>query len=166
MKLGHGDHGGPRIFREKRGKEAANGVNSRIQLSIMNNGKRIFNQGNLIAVTAILSVINGSAYLFFAGPSLALLGLHTDGLGLMNTRYFGACAIGYGMLLWLLRKSEAPGVSKAILASILVCLGLSAVVGFLGVFGGSFNRNGWFFVLTDALLALASGYFLAVKGQK
>jgi hypothetical protein len=132
----------------------------------MDNGNKVFNASRLIALTAILSVINGSAYLFFAATSLAFLGLRTDGLGLMNTRYFGACAIGYGLLLWLLRDNGSPKVSRAVLASILVSLGLSAAVGLLGIFEGVFNRNGWLFVITDALLSLASGYFLSADRQK
>ena len=93
-------------------------------------------QNTLIAVTAVLSIINGVAYLLFATTSLAILGVIADGFGTLITRYYGACAIGYGLLLWLIRNAKSPNIIRAALFSILITLGPSTVVGISGIIVG------------------------------
>lgn len=114
----------------------------------------------LISVTGICSLANGISYLFFTQASLAILGASTGAFGLMITRYYGACAIGWGLLLWMSRGSENTQVVKAILWSILVTLGFSGVIGFYGVLQGVFNWFGWLFVAIDIFLSLVSAFLL------
>ena len=77
----------------------------------------------LIVLTAVLSIINGFAYLFMTSLSLNLLGVRASNFGFLMTRYYGACAIGYGVLLWLIRQVDSPQVIRAGLISIIVLLG-------------------------------------------
>jgi len=116
--------------------------------------KNGFNRTILVTVTAGLSILNGIAYVFFTSPSLALLGVHPDGFGLLITRYYGACAIGFGLLLWQHRGNESSRIIEGMLSAILVTLGISTIVGISGTLGGIFNRLGWLFVLTDSTLSV------------
>jgi phosphate/sulfate permease len=59
----------------------------------------------LFGATALCSFANGVAYLFFPVASLALLGVQPDNYGLVITRYYGACALGLGWLLWWARSA-------------------------------------------------------------
>lgn len=108
----------------------------------------------LTAFTALCSFFNGLAYLFFPISSLVLLGGYPDEFGLTITRYYGACAIGWGLLLWLARKSSDFAMIRAVLASILVTLGISALAGAWGMAVGIFNGLGWSLVVTDSILSL------------
>jgi hypothetical protein len=47
------------------------------------------------SLAAILSFINGSFYILAPGFSLYILGRETNPTGIMNTRLFGACALGW-----------------------------------------------------------------------
>jgi hypothetical protein len=120
----------------------------------------LFNKNSLIAVTAVLSIINGIAYLFFTNFSFAILGISADGFDSMITQYYGACAIGYGTLLWLIKDAKSPHTLRAALASILITLGPSAAVGISGIMDGVFNKIGWLFIFTDMALSIFSFYLL------
>ena len=131
----------------------------------MQHSSRFLNTTTLISVTAILSIINGVAYLVFPNFSVGVLGIRPDGYGLHNTRYYGACAIGYGILLWLIRDTESKKVTRAVLLSILVILGISSILGIIGVIDGVTNQYGLLLVTTDLFLSLGSMYLL-VKERK
>jgi hypothetical protein len=114
----------------------------------------------LFVVTALCAVANGVAYLFFPVSSLALLGVRPDGYGLAITRYYGACALGWGWLLWLGHKSTRAIVVRAISGSILLILGTSALVGAQAVMAGVFEPLGWLLVSVDASLSVGALYNL------
>ena len=117
----------------------------------------------LITFTSVLSFINGIAYLFFTQPSLGLLGIDAAEFGVLMTRYYGACAIGYGVLLWKIKQVDSLQVFQAALFSILILLGISSIIGLLGVINGVFNRLGWLFVSMDVLLSAVSGIFFLIQ---
>jgi hypothetical protein len=110
----------------------------------------------LITITSILSIINGLAYLLFPVLSVEILGVGTDPFGLHITRYYGACALGYGVLLWLIRNNESPKISQAVLLSILVILGSSVMIGLTSMIGGVTNQLILLFVFTDLFLSMGS----------
>lgn len=110
----------------------------------------------LFTVTALCSFTNGVAYLFFPVASLAFLGVQPDAYDLVITRYYGACALGWGWLLWLARRSSRHPVLQVAAASILLVLGISAVVGFQAVRSGVFNQAGWLLVITDMTLSVCA----------
>lgn len=117
----------------------------------------------LITFTSVLSLINGIAYLIFTQPSLRLLGIDATEFGMLMTRYYGACAIGYGVLLWQVKQVDSPQVYQAALFSILILLGPSSIVGLFGVINGVFNRMGWLLVSTDLLLSAASAILFYIQ---
>jgi hypothetical protein len=114
----------------------------------------------LITTTALLSILNGVLYLIFPNFIAGILNIIPDGYGVLITRYYGACALGYGSLLWLLRNTESKSVARAVLLSILILLGISTVIGIFGLIEGVTNQFGVLFVLTDLILSLGSLYFL------
>lgn len=123
----------------------------------------LLHKNNLVTVTAILSILNGLAYLLFPGFSASVFGTIPDGYGLHITRYYGACALGYGALLWLVRKSDSTKESQAVLISILLLLGISVVIGIMGVINGITNQFGLLFVITDLTLSLWSFFLLSTR---
>ena len=129
-------------------------------VKIMRTTNWLFHKTTLITVTAILSALNGLAYLFFPTFSTGILGITPDDYGLHITRYYGACALGYGLLLWLIRDNESHKVIQAALFSILIILGISVVIGITGLVAGVTNQFGLLFVITDLLLSLGSGALL------
>jgi N-acetylmuramic acid 6-phosphate (MurNAc-6-P) etherase len=96
------------------------------------------------------------AYLLFPILSVGILGVGTDAYGLHITRYYGACALGYGVLLWLIRNNESPEISQAVLLSILVILGSSVMIGITSMIGGVTNQLILLFVFTDLFLSMGS----------
>ena len=114
----------------------------------------------IISITAVLSMVNGAAYLLLPVWSLSVLGASTNATGWLNTRYFGACALGYGILLWLIRGTTTSEVIRAILVSILITLGFSALAGIWGQLDRAVNSLGLLLVFTDISLALGSGLCL------
>jgi N-acetylmuramic acid 6-phosphate (MurNAc-6-P) etherase len=88
--------------------------------------------------------------------SVGILGVGTDAYGLHITRYYGACALGYGVLLWLIRNNESPEISQAVLLSILVILGSSVMIGITSMIGGVTNQLILLFVFTDLFLSMGS----------
>jgi len=110
----------------------------------------------LVTLTAILSILNGLAYLFFPGFSAGVLGVRPDSYGLHITRYYGACALGYAVLLWWLRKDETRSVSQGLLWSIFILLGISVIIGIIGLVNGVTNLFGLQFVLIDLVLSVGS----------
>ena len=120
-------------------------------------------KNNLVTVTAILSVLNGLAYLLFPGFIGGVFGTTPDGYGLHITRYYGASALGYGTLLWLVRKSDSTEGSQAVLISILILLGISVVIGVVGVIYRITNQFGLLFVFTDLILSIWSFFLLATR---
>jgi hypothetical protein len=120
----------------------------------------------LFVVTALCSFVNGIAYLFFPVASLALLGVQPDGYGVVITRYYGACALGWGWLLWWASKSNSIAVLRAVTGSILLVLGISAGVGCQALRSGLFNQVGGIMVITDGMLAIFALLSLILVSRK
>jgi hypothetical protein len=108
----------------------------------------------LLSLVAVLSIINGTAYLFFAPFSISFLGGYPTSFSVLITRYYGACALGYGILLWLLKRSDSAVSIQAAILSIPVVLIPSAIIGLLGTLAGVINSLGWLFILTDISLSV------------
>jgi hypothetical protein len=125
----------------------------------------VLHKNNLVTITAILSVLTGLAYLLFPGLSASFFGAISDGYSLHITRYYGACALGYGALLWLVRKSDSTKESQAVLISILILLGISVVVGIMGLINGVTNQFGLLIVITDLTLSLWSFLLLSTRSK-
>ncbi|MCD6400610.1 MAG: hypothetical protein J7L73_01660 [Anaerolineales bacterium] len=107
----------------------------------------------LFALTAILSWINGIFYMLAPVWSATMLGQQIGPAGVVNTRYYGVFAFGWGILLWLARCFEDNKARRAVAFSIGLSLALSAIVGLGGIFNGSINAFGWSFVAIDGLLS-------------
>ena len=118
----------------------------------------------LFTITAILSFVNGIFYLLFPELSLSLLGQSTNAIGILNTQFFGAAALGIGAITWLARNIETWEFQRIIAIGILITLSISAAAGFAGVLSGTLNTTGWLMVCTDSVLSL--GFLLIlIKNQ-
>jgi len=108
----------------------------------------------LFSLTAILSWINGILFMLAPVWSATMLGQQIGPAGVVNTRYYGVFAFGWGILLWLAREFKYHKDRRAVAFSIGFSLALSAIVGLGGILSGSINALGWSFVITDSVLAV------------
>jgi hypothetical protein len=108
----------------------------------------------LFSITAILSFINGFFYLVLPVFSLPLLGQPVSEAIVMNTRIFGACAIGLSVITWLAKDSRDPQILRMVAIGNLVTLGLLVFVDAQGILRGAINWVGWLFFLADLILSV------------
>jgi hypothetical protein len=116
---------------------------------------------------AILSFLNGVFFLVVPSFSLSILGRDTNLTGIMNTRYFGACALGLAVMTWLAREIQYPEVRRLVSYGMLTTLGILVVIDLNGLITGAMNQLGWLFFLADLILSI--GFILSIftgGGQK
>jgi hypothetical protein len=109
---------------------------------------------------AILSFFNGVLFLFIPVFSLSLLGRDTNITGIMNTRYFGACALGLSVIAWLARNIQYPEVRRLVSFGMLITLGLLALIDLNGIITGAMNQLGWLLFSADLILSL--GFVISI----
>lgn len=112
------------------------------------------------SVAAILSFLNGVLFILVPAFSLSLLGRDTNLTGIMNTRFFGACALGLAVITWLARDIQYPEVRRLVTYGMLTSLSLLAVIDLNGIITGAINKLGWLMFLADLFLAI--GFILSI----
>jgi uncharacterized membrane protein len=119
------------------------------------------------STAAILSFVNGFLFLLAPVFSLSLLGRDTNPTGIMNTRYFGASALGLAVIMWLARNIQFPEVRRLVSYGMLTTLAILVVIDLNGLITGAMNQLGWLLFLIDLILSL--GFILSIftdGGQK
>ncbi len=106
------------------------------------------------ATAAILSFFNGVIFLFVPVFSLSLLGRDTNLTGIMNTRYFGACALGLAVITWLAKDVQYAEVRRLVSYGMLITLGILTVIDLDGLISGAMNQLGWLLFSADLILSL------------
>lgn len=114
----------------------------------------------LFTIMAVLSFLNGVFYLLMPVFSLSMLERPTNPIGIMDTRLFGACALGLAVIAWLARDFKDPGAQRAIVLGNLITLVLMVCVDLDGLLTGAISVLGWLFLCFDLSLSLGFGYFL------
>jgi hypothetical protein len=117
----------------------------------------------LLTVTAILSLINGLFYLFAPELSLELLGGETNAFGILNTRYFGAAALGMAAMAWLARDISSWKLQRVISIGFFITLTATSVAGFAGTRAGVSSPLGWAQIGADSLLSIAFLLILLIQ---
>jgi hypothetical protein len=112
------------------------------------------------AIAAILSFVNGSFFLLAPVFSLSLLGRDTNLTGIMNTRFFGACAIGLAVIVWLAKDIKYPEVRRLMTYGMLTTFCLLVVIDINGIMTGAINNLGWLLFFADLFLLL--GFVLSI----
>jgi hypothetical protein len=112
------------------------------------------------STAAILSFINGVLFLVAPAFSLSVLGRDTNPTGIMNTRYFGACALGLALITWLARDTQYPEIRRLVTYGMLTTLGLLVVIDLHGLLTAAMNQLGWLLFLADFILSL--GFILSI----
>ena len=107
------------------------------------------------SIAAILSFLNAVFFIFAPVFSLSLLGRDTNLTGIMNTRFFGACALGLAVITWLARDTQYQEVRKWVSFGMSTTLCILAVIDLNGIITGAMNYLGWFLFLADFSLSLA-----------
>jgi hypothetical protein len=112
------------------------------------------------ATAAILSFFNGVLFLLAPVFSLSLLGRDTNLTGIMNTRNFGACALGLAVIAWLAKDVQYPEVRRLVSYGMLITLGILVVIDLNGLINGAMNHLGWLLFGADLILSL--GFVLSI----
>jgi hypothetical protein len=105
-------------------------------------------------IAAILSFLNAASFILAPVLSLSLLGRDTNLTGIMNTRLFGACALGLAIITWLARDAKYPEVRTWVSYGMGITLGLLAVIDLNGILTGAMNYLGWIMFAADLSLSL------------
>jgi uncharacterized membrane protein len=78
----------------------------------------------------------------------------------MNTRFFGACALGLAVITWLARDIQYPEVRRLVTYGMLTTLCLLAAIDLNGIMTGAINKLGWMMFFADLFLAI--GFILSI----
>lgn len=105
-------------------------------------------------IAAVLSFLNAAFFVLAPVLTLSLLGRDTNLTGIMNTRLFGACALGLAVITWLARDTKYPEVRTWISYGMAITLGLLAVIDLHGIITGAMNYLGWIMFVADLALSL------------
>jgi len=112
---------------------------------------------------AALSFLNGLFYLLLPAFSLSMLQQRTNPIGIMDTRLFGACALGLAAISWLARDFGEAKAQRAVILGNLIALGLMVFVDLDGLLTGAVNWLGWLLFAFDLSLSIGFGYFAVRK---
>ena len=86
----------------------------------------------LLSVYAVLTAVNGAAYLVDPSALMSLIGVAPlDFLEIMLMRGIGTMAIGLAVMCWAARAAEASKARDALILGLIVMNGLGAVVAVL-----------------------------------
>jgi hypothetical protein len=112
------------------------------------------------SAAAVLSFFNGLLFLLAPVFSLSLLGRNTNPTGIMNTRFFGASALGLAVILWMARDIRYPEVRRLVSYGMLTTLVLLVAIDLNAIFTGATNQLGWLLFAADLILSL--GFLLSI----
>ena len=109
----------------------------------------------LLTVYAVLMVGMGVPNLVVPSMVASLSGFPPLGsLGILQSRSFGALAIGIGVMCWTARKAEASKARDALILGLAVINGLIAVVALLPAIAGEGSLVVWADTTLWALLTV------------
>jgi len=112
------------------------------------------------SIAAILSFLNGAFFILAPVYTLSLLGRDTNPTGIMNTRFFGACALGLAVITWLARDIKYPEVRRLVSYGMLTTLCILTAIDLNGIMTSAMNNLGWIMFIADLLLSL--GFLLSI----
>jgi hypothetical protein len=118
-----------------------------------------------LAVSAVVAVLFGVAFVAVPGTTLSLYGVTLDKAGTLVAQFFGAALIGVGLINWSARSS--PDGGRVVVLGNLVGDAVGFVVALLGQLAGIVNALGWSTVAIYLVLGLGFAYlqFMAPAGS-
>lgn len=120
----------------------------------------------LATIASLLTFVNGFFFMALPLVSLSLLGQETNAVGILNTQIAGACALGFGSVLWISRNTSSREVQRMVCTASLFTFGFLILIDLRGVLTKSVNQVGWLILAAD--LVLFSGFvslLFAYRGQ-
>jgi hypothetical protein len=98
--------------------------------------------------------VNGLFYLVCPEICIELIGGTINETGILLTRFSGACALGFSVILWFAKGVKNVGFQRVVVLGILITLVLSFFIHLQGVITKTINVIGWGFVITDFLISM------------
>lgn len=114
----------------------------------------------LFLVTMIIQALFGLGFMLIPDLLLAPFGVTFTPTARIFANLFGSALMGYGILLWLARKSDQSGFKKATIYCEFVFLLMSTVFLVITQLSGLMNALGWAIVGEHIGLLIWFGYYL------
>ena len=116
-----------------------------------------------LVIKAIVSLAFGIPLALAPAPLASFYGVTLDPAGTFMARFWGACAIGIGLVCWFARSAADSELRRGVLLSFFIADTIGFIVALLGQLSGLANALGWSEVAIWLLLALGLGYFRFLK---
>ena len=113
----------------------------------------------LFIITAIVAVVFGLAFIFFAGQVYSLYGVESNSLLNYMWELFGAALLAVGLIAWRSRNAADSDSRRAIIFSFFIADAVGFVIALVGQLNNVVNALGWSTVAIYFLLSLGFGYF-------
>lgn len=111
-------------------------------------------------VVAILLILFGIIGMGFVDQYDSLLGVEASVGGRLWGRGFGATAVGFGVMLWMLDPASDQRQRKIGAIGAALAFGLTGLTDVISVVTGDMPVYGWAFVALNAVLAGLALYYL------
>ena len=116
-----------------------------------------------LSFKAIVSLGFGIIMLGVPTIFLPYYGVQLDPIGVVFARWYGAMAIGIGLICWFARTADRSALRQSILLSLFICDTIGFVVSLTAQLHGLTNVLGWSTVAIWLILAFGLGYFRFIK---
>lgn len=116
------------------------------------------------AISGIVGVLFGLGFLLMPDMSLRTYGVPTDPHNLMQSRYFGATLMAFGLISFLARNTQDAVAIRALLVGGLVGNVIGAFIS-ASAAGSLQNNMAWLSVAIYGVFAAAAAYYLFAAKQ-
>ncbi len=123
------------------------------------------NLTTFLAITAVVGILYGVAFLLVPEILLSLYGVATVPAAVLECRFFGSALIAWGLIAWLAKDSRDWVALRGVLAGSAVGQVAGLVVAIWGTVTSLMSAMGWSAVLIYLLLLVGSVYFLSTGAR-
>jgi len=113
-----------------------------------------------LGLTGAIGILFGLEFLLIPELALSQYGVPTEPHNLMQARYFGSAVFAYGLIYWLVRKTNDDTTRRALLVVGVLGNGVGLVLSLWSRSAGLQGLLAWLAVGIYAALLLGSLYFL------
>ncbi len=118
-----------------------------------------------LSFKAVVSLVFGLISLCIPTIVFPYYDVHLNLHGIIFAQWFGAMAIGVGLICWFARTEPRSALRQSILLSLFICDTIGFGVALAAQLQGQSNMLGWSNVALWLILALGLGYFRFLKKE-
>jgi hypothetical protein len=122
--------------------------------------------GLYLAITGVVAMLFGLEFLLLPEFALKQYGVPTDPHNVMQSRYFGATLLAFGLVPWLGRSLRDDAALRVILLAGVVGNAIGAIISALAAIAGLQNQMAWGSVLIYAVFLAGNLYYLSSSARR